>query len=684
MKKRLLCLLLLCAVLICGCVAGEDTSSDDPQSATPSTDTSSDPSPDVSEGTSSDPTPGTEEGPAQPPEATDFFSVNGQGKLPEAAVLPAACEPTDTAHLYSLPLELPEDLATVDAFCLVGDTVHMRYTVWVLHEDFVDYDVCTYYRVCSVETGELLTERQLPDGCFSGPLADGGFWYATPEGISLTLCGKDGTYIVARQASDNYSGSNAPHLLALSPDGGTLFAAFGAQEPFLLFDLATGVRTRVSADVRTQNWTLLSAEEDTFLFAGSRGALVELSVSEATAVSLPEGDPVCEATGRVFRLANANRGLVLRGETPDGDGARLLLADFPEDDEFCAALEFGCCATTCWSGNVRFYDLRTGSCFASAWIEDLPYPTVHLCPNGLALLTDGLRCYVYDLPAAYAENILADPMELTLTEAETVDAYFAERVRAIEDAYGITLHVGSAGNDFEIWGYVGQAELDPMEIYHAMTLTDSILSRYPAGMLRETYEGLCDTLHLYLCADLYGYASDGLSKAGGVTMTDGQSILMAVDIYNGLETTLPHELSHAFDVRIQSVSDTSEHNWMQLWENMHSFSNAYAFSYEDYYYLNAYTFYGETSQSRIWFVDSYARTFPTEDRARIIENLFNPVDGALPEALQAPHLLEKARFYSYILRQCFPSCASSSEPLFWETYLGTIDENAVSSFLPEA
>lgn len=681
MKKRLLCLLFLCAVLICGCVAGEDTSSGDPQSAVPSTDASFGTSVDVSDGTSSEPsTPGTE----TPPEETDFFSVNGQGRLPEKATLPASCIETDTAHLYTLPIEPPEDLSSVEFAYLIGDTVHMRYKAWVPREQSEDYDIRTFYRVCSVETGELLTEKQLPDDSFSGPLSDGSFWYATREGIALTLCGKDGAETVARQASGNYSSSNAPHLLALSPDGSTLLAAFGAQEPFLLFDLSTGARTRVSADVRAQNWTLLSSEEDAFLLAGSRGALVELSISEATAVSLPDGDPVCEAAGRVFRLSDTNRGLVLRGKTPDGSGARLLLTDFLTEDEFFAALGFGCCATTSWDCDVCFYDLRTGTCFSSVWIEELPAPYVSLCADGSALLTDGFRCYVYDLPAAYAESTRDDPIELTRTDADTVEAYFAQRVKTIEDAYGITLHVGSAGNDFDIWGYVGQAELDPIEIDRALTVTDSILSRYPVGMLRETYEGICDGLHLYLCADLYGYASDGLSKAGGATMTGGQNIVIAIDIYNGLETTLPHELSHAFDARIESVSATSEQNWMQIWENMHSFRNAYAYSYENYYRLDSYTFYGESSQSRIWFVDPYSRTFPTEDRARLMENLFNPVDEAPPEVLQAPHLLEKARFYSYILRKCFPSCAASSQPLYWETYLGAINEGTVSSFLPAA
>ncbi|MCH5184384.1 MAG: hypothetical protein J1E00_09440 [Oscillospiraceae bacterium] len=684
MKKRLLCLFLFCTLLICACAVGEPDSSGESRSPAPSADTSSDTSPDASEDTSSDPTPPVPDPPPDPPEEKDFFDLNGQGKLPEKAVLPASCTATDTEHLYAFPFALPEEETLhVVSVRLAGDTVHLFYTIWVFEEDTGDYDVLSYYRVCSLETGELLTEKQLPEDAFCGPLSDGGFWYATAEGIALTLCSKDGTETVARQASSNYSGDNAPYLLALSPDGNTLLAAFGAQDPFLLLDLATGVRTLVSTDVRAQSWSLLSAEQDAFLLAGSRGALLELSVSEAVATALPEGDPVSEASGRVFRLPSSGSGLALRGQSPDENGTHLLLASFLYDDEVYAAQDFGCCATTSWDCNTRFYDLRTGNCFASLWVEELSNVFACFSPEGFALLTNGYVCYVYDLSAAYAESTRNDVIEMTYTDAATVDEYFARRVRVMEDTYGIALHVGSAGNDFEIWGYVGQVELDPVEIYRALNLTDSILSRYPAGMLRETYEGLCDALHLYLCADLYGYASDGLSRAGGATMWDGEKIVMAIDIYNGLETTLPHELSHAFDVRIELVSASSEQNWMQLWENLHSFDNAYAYSYEDYYYLDDYTFYGESSESRIWFVDSYARTFPTEDRARIIENLFNPVDDGLPEVLQAPHLQEKARFYSYILRQCFPSCAASEEPLYWETYLGVIDENAVSSFLPE-
>ena len=38
--------------------------------------------------------------------------------------------------------------------------------------------------------------------------------------------------------------------------------------------------------------------------------------------------------------------------------------------------------------------------------------------------------------------------------------------------------------------------------------------------------------------------------------------------------------------------------------------------------------------------------------------------------------MEKARLYSFILRQCFPSCNGEEAP-FWERFLGVIDESVL-------
>lgn len=679
MKKSWICLFLLFALLVCGCMSEVGSPSGGSIGPSASDDVSVSVDASSADASSADDTSSTLPDPTPLPQETDFFTANGQGTLPASAKLPAFRQSTETPYLYGLPLDLPDPIGEFDEFRRVGETYQLYYTVY---EEDAEISCLRLY---DASTGAMLAEKTLPDGCFHGSLPDGGFWYAEPEGISLTVCDRNGRETVLRQASENYTGENAPRLLALSADGNTLLAGFGAGDPFLLFDLRTGARTRVSVDVRAQSWKLLSCGADGFLLAGSRGALAQISVSEATANLLAQEDAVCGTFGALLRLDGVERGVLLRGQTADADGNRLFAAEFLWDDEHFAALDFGFCATVSWDNYVRFYDLRAGVCAAGFAYGDGLTPEISLAADGTALLCDGARCYLYDLPAACAASTGGEEMQTVYTDAETADGFLSQITDAMEETYGVTLHVGSAGNDFEIPGYVGQIERDPLGIYRALRVIDGILSRYPSGMLRETYEGLLDGgLHIYLCAGLYGYLSDGIAEASGLTTDDGESILLALNINYGLETTLPHEISHAFDYRIEAVSADSDNNWAQLWEEMHPFRNAYTFSYDRYGANKAYTYPSESSQSRVWFVDAYSRTYPTEDRARIMENLFNPLDGKLPEALRVPHLLEKARFYSYILRQCFPSCGKSASPLYWETYLGPIDENAVASFLPAA
>ena len=79
----------------------------------------------------------------------------------------------------------------------------------------------------------------------------------------------------------------------------------------------------------------------------------------------------------------------------------------------------------------------------------------------------------------------------------------------------------------------------------------------------------------------------------------------------------------------------------------------------------------------VWFVDGYARTFPTEDRARLFEYMFMPQDDSVSRNIyDFDNLVNKAKLYSYILRQCFPSCNTETSNV-WEKNLGVIDSSVV-------
>jgi hypothetical protein len=128
------------------------------------------------------------------------------------------------------------------------------------------------------------------------------------------------------------------------------------------------------------------------------------------------------------------------------------------------------------------------------------------------------------------------------------------------------------------------------------------------------------------------------------------------------------------------MSDPEETDWLALWESATPVPDAYTYSYDDYYDNYKYTISdGYDDPENVWFTDSYGRTFPTEDRARLFEYMLTPEDDAgYLDIYSYENLVYKAKLYSYILRQCFPSC-NTEEANSWERNLGVID----SSVLPE-
>ena len=121
-----------------------------------------------------------------------------------------------------------------------------------------------------------------------------------------------------------------------------------------------------------------------------------------------------------------------------------------------------------------------------------------------------------------------------------------------------------------------------------------------------------------------------------------------------------------FDRKIRSVHADYDEEWADL-----SPSGAYTYSYSNYEDNLLYTPYD--SSYGVWFVDGYSRTYPTEDRARIMENLFNTSEENADKSIFAENqnIKEKAIQYCSILRECFSSC-DSEDLLPWEIGLAQL------------
>ena len=117
---------------------------------------------------------------------------------------------------------------------------------------------------------------------------------------------------------------------------------------------------------------------------------------------------------------------------------------------------------------------------------------------------------------------------------------------------------------------------------------------------------------------------------------------------------------------------------MDIWEDVTPYDDAYLNTYEGYEYATEYTAGYESNYNNIWFTDGYGRTYPTEDRARLMECMFDSENGDMKDLLKYDNLAYKARLYSFILRQCFQSCQVEEE-LYWERFTGIPDEKEFAS-----
>jgi hypothetical protein len=611
-----------------------------------------------------DPTDPTDPTEPTEPEEQDFFTRYGQG-LPEKDQIPTYAEATDTANLYKLPLDLPgPDM--IRNIVTYGDTLYISY--WITFDGMGGQ--CGL-RVFDLTTGSTRLDIACPEWSDFGPLADGGLWYIAYETMTLELIDSAGQH-TTRTLSQAPEGENVGFIYdtCVDPDAGYLVNLYDTDSPVVLYDLNTGdIATPEFADgtVFYTTWY----EDGQFLLNNHSDGIYLLDPKTGEYTQCLAGHRLDDVQGGIT-FENGNGSLKLAGL--DGDPTCYYLA--LEEGQWLADQSHGFAVLGSYYAAPMSHvlDLRNQLHVADIAFPEGSYGSFAAFLDNGSLLLVALNdrentAYLYDTSAPVADSAPIYAYECTPEELETETARIAQ---GIFDATGIEILYGSRGNDFVLYDYVGVAELEPFKVFGAVSTVAEILYQYPEGMLREAWDVGYEGLRIYLCGSIYGVYSGGLDMAGGLTSQTDNYIIVAVDINNPIESVLPHEMSHVFDYRINSLW---EMDWMAVWESIHPFSDAYIYSYDDYYMYAKYTPAGESNPSKVWFVDSYGRTFPTEDRAKIMEVLFG--SGETPDPrLEYPHILEKARLYCYILRQCFPSCNGEEAP-FWERFLGVIDESVL-------
>ena len=95
--------------------------------------------------------------------------------------------------------------------------------------------------------------------------------------------------------------------------------------------------------------------------------------------------------------------------------------------------------------------------------------------------------------------------------------------------------------------------------------------------------------------------------------------------------------------------------------------DSYEWSGSSEYTTNDSAWYDGDTDS-VYFIDAYSTTFPTEDRARLMEYLLSDVDYGPPAYFASVHLQEKLTYYFQCIRTKFDT-TNWPEQTSWEQML---------------
>jgi len=249
-----------------------------------------------------------------------------------------------------------------------------------------------------------------------------------------------------------------------------------------------------------------------------------------------------------------------------------------------------------------------------------------------------------------------------------------EESEKIKEISGIEMKYGSEGNDFTVFDYCSRVCANDFSSLTALRKLKKLVAGYPEGIFDEMCTSGVKGIKIYLCGSIYSTSSSGISSAGALAFTEGYNRCVAFDItYIGsLEKNFAHEFMHVMDDKISEMEAKTDIPYLSTWNTfVPPDGHGFYFSYHDEKgeemndYSNTLTW--NKSESDIWFVDAYAKSYPTEDRARIMENLvtLEPQDGFL----HGENLLMKARYLCAVIRECFES-VKNCEIAPWEKYFG--------------
>ena len=234
---------------------------------------------------------------------------------------------------------------------------------------------------------------------------------------------------------------------------------------------------------------------------------------------------------------------------------------------------------------------------------------------------------------------------------------------ALSEKYGIGILQGDdAVIPFD--NYEAQVMEDDGTIYRALAVMEKTLALYPEDFFRQFKDESLSGISFYLVGKISPVGSNAIEDPGGFAcISNGiQMIILNVNYTSVMQQNICHEVSHAIDRRLENLGYEEDTTYLDenVWASFNPRGFEYYYSYldkngtgyemsgSDEYTSYSSSFWSEGDKNTVYFVDVYSKTYPTEDRARIMEMIL--CEGDTPEYMESVHLQRKMEYYFAAIR----------------------------------
>lgn len=218
------------------------------------------------------------------------------------------------------------------------------------------------------------------------------------------------------------------------------------------------------------------------------------------------------------------------------------------------------------------------------------------------------------------------------------------------EKYGVDIRVWRSAAEIT-GGYAIETEFQTVAIQKGLAALDVALTCYPDGFF-QTLAGATagGKLHISLVRSV----DEG---APGVQFWEGGDAYIALAIGDTLESALFHEVNHVVDTYVLAGSRAYDD-----WDSLNPQGFDYDYSYELYETRTDTTYLDGEARA---FISSYSMTYPTEDRATIMEYAMTEGNAAY---FAATAMQSKLLRMCEAIREAF-HWEDNSETFPWEQYL---------------